>query len=57
VMSRIEVLGYPQIADQLHQAMRLLGYSDTLMKSHSASPWCSAQLSYANSTAYDCQTH
>jgi predicted nucleic acid-binding protein len=26
VMSRIEVLGYPQTADQLQQAMRLLAY-------------------------------
>jgi len=26
------------------------------MKSHSTSPLCSAQLPYANSTAYDCQT-
>jgi predicted nucleic acid-binding protein len=25
-MSRIEVLGYPQTADQLQQAMRLLAY-------------------------------
>jgi toxin FitB len=30
VMSRIEVLGYPQTADQLQQAMRLLGYFDEI---------------------------
>jgi len=30
VMSRIEVLGYPQTADQLHQAMRLLAYFDEI---------------------------
>jgi predicted nucleic acid-binding protein len=29
-MSRIEVLGYPQTADQLQQAMRLLGYFDEI---------------------------
>lgn len=30
VMSRIEVLGYPQTADQLQQAMRLLAYFDEI---------------------------
>jgi predicted nucleic acid-binding protein len=30
VMSRIEVLGYPQTADQLRQAMRLLAYFDEI---------------------------
>lgn len=30
VMSRIEVLGYPQTADQLQQAMRLLAYVDEI---------------------------
>jgi predicted nucleic acid-binding protein len=30
VMSRIEVLGYPQTADQLQQAMRLLGYFEEI---------------------------
>jgi predicted nucleic acid-binding protein len=30
VMSRIEVLGYPQTADQLQQAMRLLAYFEEI---------------------------
>jgi predicted nucleic acid-binding protein len=30
VMSRIEVLGYPQTAEQLQQAMRLLAYFDEI---------------------------
>jgi hypothetical protein len=30
VMSRIEVLGHPQTADQLQQAMRLLAYFDEI---------------------------
>jgi predicted nucleic acid-binding protein len=30
MMSRIEVLGYPQTADQLPQAMRLLAYFDEI---------------------------
>ena len=30
VMSRIKVLGYPQTADQLQQAMRLLAYFDEI---------------------------
>jgi hypothetical protein len=30
VMSRIEVLGYPQTTDQLQQAMRLLAYFDEI---------------------------
>jgi predicted nucleic acid-binding protein len=30
VMNRIEVLGYPQTADQLQQAMRLLAYFDEI---------------------------
>ncbi len=30
VMSRIEVLGYPQNSDQLQQAMRLLAYFDEI---------------------------
>jgi hypothetical protein len=29
-MSRIEVLGYPQTADQLQQAMRLLAYFEEI---------------------------
>lgn len=53
VMSRIEVLGYPQTADQLQQAMRLLAYFD---ESHSTSLWCSGRSPCANSTAYDFQT-
>jgi hypothetical protein len=31
VMSRIEVLGYPQTADQLQQAMRLLAYCEEIL--------------------------
>lgn len=31
VMSRIEVLGYSQTADQLQQAMRLLAYLDEIL--------------------------
>jgi predicted nucleic acid-binding protein len=31
VMSRIEVLGYSQTADQLQQAMRLLAYFDEIL--------------------------
>jgi hypothetical protein len=30
VLSRIEVLGYPQIADQLQQAMRLLAFFEEI---------------------------
>jgi hypothetical protein len=30
VMSRIEVLGYPQTADQLQEAMRLLAYFEEI---------------------------
>jgi hypothetical protein len=55
VMSRIEVLGYPQTADQLQQAMRLLAYFDEIPL-HFTSPWCSRRSRCGNSTASVCQT-
>jgi predicted nucleic acid-binding protein len=39
VMSRIEVLGYPQTADQLQQAMRLLAYFDEISLHESVVQW------------------
>ncbi len=40
VMTRIEVLGYPQTADQLEQAMHLLSYFDEMPLSEPNSPCC-----------------
>jgi predicted nucleic acid-binding protein len=39
VMSRIEVLGYPQTADQLQQAMRLLAYLEEIPLHESVVQW------------------
>jgi hypothetical protein len=39
VMSRIEVLGYPQTADQLQQAMRLLAYFAEIPLHESVVQW------------------
>jgi predicted nucleic acid-binding protein len=39
VLSRIEVLGYPQTADQLQQAMRLLAYFEEIPLHESVVQW------------------
>ena len=53
VMSRIEVLGYPQTVDQLQQAMRLLAYFNEIPLHE---PVVQRTITLRNSTAYDCQT-